>query len=751
MAKKQVEEEQSLSKTIIFKMLVLLSSSVIIFLTLFSYDPLDPSFNRVADNAVQNWFGRFGAFLADPYLQIFGVAGFLLPVFLIIWSYRTYQEGYISRKWLKFPLLIISMLAFDAITAVFEQPESWPFYVGMGGVVGDIFKSNLVELLTIYGYVSSFALIFLASFYFASAIKTSEVITAAYAVYNGSIVVYNGVLTAYEYISGLLSRFKKEDAELDDAQEESDEEEVIDEEEEELIEEPKPKKKKNVSQKSLKLPMPDGEFELPDLDLLSEVPAESSKKTVSQKSLENNAKLLESVLKDFGIKGEILKVKPGPVVTLYELEPSPGTKSSRVIGLADDIARSMSSVSARISTIPGRNVLGIELPNTNRETVYLRELLETEEYQDERIKLPMALGKDISGEPIMTDLSRMPHLLVAGTTGSGKSVSVNAMILSLLYRLTPEECKFIMIDPKMLELSIYDDIPHLIAPVVTEPAKAVTALRWAVKEMENRYRAMSQMGVRNIAGYNKKIEEAVEKGEVLERVVQTGFDEETGEPMFEKQPLAMNKLPFIVIIVDEMADLMLTAGKDIESLIQRLAQMARAAGIHMIMATQRPSVDVITGVIKANFPTRISFQVTSRIDSRTIIGEMGAEQLLGMGDMLYMSGGRRLLRVHGPFVDDKEVEDVVNHLKSQGSPNYVEDVTREDESFEMGEVSEGGGDLYSQAVAIVKRDNKASTSYLQRQLRIGYNRAADLIDKMEAEGIISAPNHAGKREVLETV
>jgi DNA segregation ATPase FtsK/SpoIIIE, S-DNA-T family len=460
---------------------------------------------------------------------------------------------------------------------------------------------------------------------------------------------------------------------------------------------------------------------------------------------------LESVLTDFGVKGEILKVWPGPVVTLYELEPAPGTKSSRVISLADDIARSMSAVSARVAVIPGRNVIGIELPNAQRARVYFRELLGSDSFEGID-GLPLALGKDIGGTPIAVDLAKMPHLLIAGTTGSGKSVALNTMILSLLYRLTPEQCRLILIDPKMLELSVYEGIPHLLTPVVTDPRKAVVALKWTVREMEDRYRAMSQLGVRNIANYNTRLSEARRKGEVLMRKVQTGFDSESGKPVFEDQPLDLRPLPFIVVVVDEMADLMLVAGKDLEAAVQRLAQMARAAGIHLMMATQRPSVDVITGTIKANFPTRISFQVTSKIDSRTILGEQGAEQLLGQGDMLYMAGGGRITRIHGPFVSDQEVEGVVNFLKSQGEPEYLEEVTEDDSAGVGGEGGGGGGDgeddLYDQAVALVARERKASTSFIQRHLQIGYNRAARIVDRMEAEGFISAANHVGKREVL---
>jgi len=495
----------------------------------------------------------------------------------------------------------------------------------------------------------------------------------------------------------------------------------------------------------------DSNYRLPPLDLLSLPPADGRAGRIDEESLAQNARLLENVLDDFGVNGEVVKVRPGPVVTLYELEPAPGTKTSRVIGLADDIARSMSALSVRIATVPGRSVIGIELPNARRETVYLRELLASDAFERAPARLTLVLGKDIGGGPVMVDLSRMPHLLIAGTTGSGKSVAINTMILSLLFRLPPEECRMIMIDPKMLELSVYDGIPHLLAPVVTDPHKAVVALKWAVREMEDRYRAMSQLGVRNIAGYNQRLAEARDKGEKLSRTVQTGFDSETGKPIYEDQDLNLEALPFIVVVVDEMADLMLVAGKDIEGAVQRLAQMARAAGIHLIMATQRPSVDVITGTIKANFPTRISFQVTSKIDSRTILGEQGAEQLLGQGDMLYMAAGGRISRVHGPFVSDHEVELAVEHLRNQGEPQYVESVTEEEEApAAMGGDSGGSGEdaLYDQAVALVAREGKASTSFVQRHLQIGYNRAARLIERMESEGVVSRANHVGKREVL---
>ena len=495
------------------------------------------------------------------------------------------------------------------------------------------------------------------------------------------------------------------------------------------------------------------DFALPPLPLLTQAPARAVANQVSDATLAENARILEGVLEDFGVRGDIINVRPGPVVTLYELEPAPGIKSSRVIGLADDIARSMSAVSARVAVVPGRNVIGIELPNAQRETVYLRELLASEDFAETKSDLTLALGKDIGGQPILSDLARMPHLLIAGTTGSGKSVGINTMILSLLFRLPPDRCKLILIDPKMLEPSVYDGIPHLLAPVVTDPKKAVVALKWTVREMEDRYRKMSKIGVRNLHGYNQRISQALEKGEVLTRSVHTGYDPNSGEPIYEDEEMDLEMMPFIVVIIDEMADLMMVAGKDIEGAVQRLAQMARAAGIHMVTATQRPSVDVITGTIKANFPTRISFQVTSKIDSRTILGEQGAEQLLGQGDMLYMAGGGRISRIHAPFVSDEEVEKIVKYLKKQGAPEYLEAVTEDtDDGTEMmpgmDGASSSGNELYDKAVAIVIRDKKASTSYIQRRLSIGYNRAASLIETMEQEGVISPANHAGKREVL---
>jgi S-DNA-T family DNA segregation ATPase FtsK/SpoIIIE len=499
-----------------------------------------------------------------------------------------------------------------------------------------------------------------------------------------------------------------------------------------------------------------GGYQLPALELLAAA-RPSDRFAPTQESIDETATALESVLQDFGVRGSIINARPGPVVTLYELEPAPGIKSSRVIGLADDIARSMCALSARVAVVSGRNAIGIELPNDKREKVYLRELLDADDYNRTVAKLPLCLGKTIGGESVIVDLARMPHLLIAGTTGSGKSVAINTMILSLVYRLKPDQCRLIMVDPKMLELSVYDGIPHLLTPVVTDPRKAVVALKWAVREMEERYKKMSKLGVRNIDGYNARLAEARAKGETLIRTVHTGYDKESGEAIYEKEELELEPLPYIVVIVDEMADLMMVAGKDIEGAVQRLAQMARAAGLHVILATQRPSVDVITGTIKANFPTRISFQVTSKIDSRTILGEQGAEQLLGQGDMLYMAGGGRISRVHGPFVSDEEVEKVVRHLKTQGTPQYLEAVTEaenEDEDgnpiFDATSMGATGDatDLYQQAVQVVMRDKKASTSYIQRRLQIGYNRAASIMERMEQEGIVGQANHAGKREIL---
>lgn len=492
-----------------------------------------------------------------------------------------------------------------------------------------------------------------------------------------------------------------------------------------------------------------GEYKIPSVELLTGVKEDQA---ITVKDLPEKSKALLNVLAEFGIDGEMVGVLPGPVVTMYEFRPAPGIKTSRVISLADDIARYMSAISARIATIPGKNAIGIELPNDKRQTVFLRPLLQTSSYTQCTAKLPLILGKDISGKAVVVDLVKMPHLLVAGTTGSGKSVSINTMILSLIYKFTPDQCRFIMVDPKMLELSVYDDIPHLLTPVVTEPTKAISALKWAVREMETRYKAMSHLGVRNIDNFNQKIQMGRQKGDIFTQRVQTGFDQETGLPIFEDHPLGYKEYPYIVIVVDEMADLMLVAGKEIESAVQRLAQMARAAGIHLIMATQRPSVDVITGTIKANFPTRISFQVTSKIDSRTILGEQGAEQLLGHGDMLYMSGGGRIQRVHGPFVSDNDVEVVAKFLKINGEPDYVDGITDDSgENVEFGDSSglkDGSAGLFDEAVEFVRKEGRVSISFIQRRFQIGYNRAAKLVEQMEKEGVVTPPDRSGKRELL---
>lgn len=736
---------------------VLICVSIFLMLCLVSYHPSDPSFNRATSEEALNFGGALGAYMSDLLLQIMGLACIWLALVPLGWGIKLLSQKDLPHPPLRIAALFAAIPTVAALFAWLPAPLSWPIVNGLGGFLGVFVKTKLVGLATSPGALAVALLWSLIMLYAAFGNRIRDWIIA----WSYCRSTVERVRPALEVICRLWSDKQEPKAERSfriaertpKAEEET--EAPSSKAEKKRVEAPAPRKKKaepKEAQPSFSLRDGFGNFQLPPLNILSQ--ADGKVKRPSEASLEQNARLLESVLNDFGVNGEITKVRPGPVVTLYELEPSPGTKSSRVVGLSDDISRSMSAISTRIAVIPGRNAIGIELPNTHREMVNLRELFEDPEFtSEEKSKLGLALGKDIGGEPVVADLAKMPHLLVAGTTGSGKSVAINTMILSLLYRLTPEECRFIMIDPKMLELSMYDGIPHLLAPVVTEPGKAVVALKWTVKEMENRYRLMSNLGVRNIDGYNKRILEAKSKGSILHRSVQTGYDVDTGKPIIEEVPLDMSPLPYIVVIVDEMADLMLVAGKDIETSIQRLAQMARAAGIHIIMATQRPSVDVITGVIKANFPTRISFQVTSRIDSRTILGEQGAETLLGQGDMLYMAGGGRITRVHGPFVSDHEVETVVAFLKAQGAPQYIETVTQDDEETAELQGLDGGAmdgeeGLYQQAVQIIKRDRKVSTSYVQRVLRIGYNRAADIMDRMEREGIISAPNHAGKRELL---
>jgi S-DNA-T family DNA segregation ATPase FtsK/SpoIIIE len=728
--------------------------AVFLLLAILSYHSGDPSLNRASTAPVANWMGAGGAMIADLLLQLFGLGSLVLVGMLAAWGWRLLVDQYITHTAFRSMALMVALVAFSAAFAVIPAPANWAFNGGLGGNLGALVLGALHPIMHPFVTAALALLVGVATVIYTLALRREEWQIMGWWGRMGASYGVQAVRYVNHFLRGDAAAMTLNDVRQTSVQMHSDRKDVT----ARFI---KPERHINVSrheetkpkQSSFELRVRKGAFELPSTDLLSEAP-KTKQTVVNADALKQNAAMLESVLRDFGVNGDIINIHPGPVVTLYELEPSPGTKSSRVIGLADDIARSMSAISTRIAVIPGRNALGIELPNTNRQTVYMREILEHEVFARTKANLPMALGKNIGGEPIVVDLAKMPHLLVAGTTGSGKSVAINTMIASLLYHHTPETCKFIMIDPKMLELSVYNDIPHLLTPVVTEPAKAVVALKWTVKEMENRYRAMASLGVRNIENYNKRIAEAKRTGETLTREVQTGFDPETGRPTYERLELDTTPLPFIVVVVDEMADLMLVAGKDIEGSIQRLAQMARAAGIHIIMATQRPSVDVITGVIKANFPTRISFQVTSKIDSRTILGEQGAEQLLGQGDMLYMVGGGRIMRVHGPFVSDSEVEDIVTHLKKQGAPEYIEDITRDDsadedgEGYDDSEESEEDRLLYDRAVAIVARDRKASTSYIQRCLKIGYNRAASLIDKMERDGVVSSANHVGKREVL---
>jgi DNA segregation ATPase FtsK/SpoIIIE, S-DNA-T family len=757
----------------------------------------DPSFNNATRVTPRNLLGHWGAVVADLAIQSIGLASIILFLPLAAWGWHLVFRTVPQRRRLRLLAWPGAVMLLAAALSALPQPKSWPLPNGLGGIFGDFFMAGahvigpfLPEAAV--SFVAGIAFLVLGTMLllFACGTSTSRLIelwaprsTAAGEWASASLgAAMHFVMHVGSKLKRMIPRRQRDD--VQDYEEEA-EEETFEPEEAEVdadgriepsfghapiaddfeaedgeditapsyrITRTAAKEKKKHTGLS-RAPRMDEPYEPPSIRLLQAVSRAQRGRAVSDEVLQENARELEGVLQDFGVKGEITNVRPGPVVTLYELEPAPGTKSSRVIGLADDIARSMSAVATRVAVVPGRNAIGIELPNDRREVVLLRELLETTDFEETDARLALALGKNIGGEPIIVDLSRMPHLLIAGTTGSGKSVGINTMILSLLYRLSPDQCKFIMIDPKMLELSVYDGIPHLLAPVVTDPKKAVVALKWTVREMEERYKRMSKLGVRDIKGYNSRILQAEAKGEVLTRTVQTGFDRATGRAVYEQEEMDYDVMPYIVVIVDEMADLMMVAGKDIEAAVQRLAQMARAAGIHLITATQRPSVDVITGTIKANFPTRVSFQVTSKIDSRTILGEQGAEQLLGQGDMLYMAGGGRIMRVHGPFVADEEVEKVVRHLKKQGVPAYLDAVTDEeeedDETGEGGEdFGESGNELYDQAVAIVLRDRKASTSYVQRRLGIGYNRAASLVERMEKEGLIGAANHAGKREIL---
>ncbi len=750
-----------------------------------SYNAADPSLSTATHLPVHNLAGPGGAVVADLLWQGFGWAALLLPASLLVWAGRLAAHRGVQPFAGRLAALLAALPLAAAALTLAPLPGGLPAAAGAGGAVGPALAGWVAglpgSLFGPYGSLVAQTGLLLAAgsaTLFALALPRGSVRHAGTAARGGAGWIARrlrrttpappreeppppeGPGPIARAVSGLLRRRERApdprlSALLRNAETSAAAPEPAPRAEKPRVAErnPAPKKRPEAVQPALDLP--DGRYRPPPLDLLVAAPPRRDQGP-SEEALQNNARMLESVLEDYGVRGRIVEIRPGPVVTLYELEPAPGTKASRVIGLADDIARSMSVLAVRIATVPMRNVIGIEMPNAKRETVYLHELLSANDWARNPGRLPLALGKDIGGSPVVADLAKMPHLLIAGTTGSGKSVGINTMILSLLYRLTPDECRFIMIDPKMLELSVYDRIPHLLAPVVTEPPKAIGALKWTVREMERRYRSMSQLGVRNIAGFNEKIIEAQRTGQVPTRRVQTGFDPETGKPVCEEQPLALTKLPMIVVVIDEMADLMIVAGKEIEAAVQRLAQMARAAGIHVIMATQRPSVDVITGTIKANFPTRISFSVTSKIDSRTILGEQGAEQLLGMGDMLHMAGGGRLSRVHGPFVSDAEVERVVDWLREQGEPSYVEEVTEADEDDDgsnpglsgIAAGSDAEKSLFDQAVDLVSREGKASTSFVQRHLNIGYNRAAKLIEQMEKEGVVGAANHVGKREVL---
>ena len=765
MAKKAKKKEKSFLNKVLWRLFgaFIITFTLAAFVSLIGYDAMDASSNVATARQINNYLGSFGSKLADFIVTYWGISLAVFLVAPISWGYNCLRLREFLHPYTRIMAFFLGSLFLSIFLGLL--PSEYFGQYKLGGSIGHLFASLSMNSSNIFNFPFRREILLFVSFCLTMLSFNFAVGITYKTWYKGfrAIVVYTWkfLRLCFRIIALGISKIKftrnKEEAdelvvkpEKEKAPKERKEPKVKAEKEETPAASqnkaaPKPAKKKDI----------DDGYMYPDVNLLSR-PKDKGGNLISEKELESIARDLENVLQEFGVNGKIVKVRPGPVVTLYELEPAPGTKTARVIGLADDIARSMSAVSVRIAVVPGSNTIGIEMPNKNRETVWFKDLLEDPAFRETKNTLNVVLGKDIGGRNVYADLAKMPHLLVAGTTGSGKSVGVNTMILSLLYRMRPEECKLIMIDPKMLEFSMYNGIPHLLTPVITDPAKAVIGLKWAVKEMEDRYRAMAQLNVRNIAGYNQKLQELKASGEKIERTVQTGFDAETGKPIFEKQELDLTPLPYIVIVVDEMADLMLVAGKDVEAAIQRLAQMARAAGLHLIMSTQRPSVDVITGTIKANFPTRISFQVTSKIDSRTILGEQGAEQLLGMGDMLYMPAGQRPIRVHGSFVKDSEVEKVVEFLKTQREPEYVSGVTEGELSekdsgsvFDKGDFAAGSDeDLYAQAVAIVQNDKKASTSYIQRKLRIGYNRAASLIDKMEEEGIISAADHVGRREVL---
>ncbi|WIY69665.1 DNA translocase FtsK 4TM domain-containing protein [Aquidulcibacter paucihalophilus] len=743
--------------------------AALLLVALISWNPADPSLNAASGAEPTNWLGLNGALFADLFMQSLGLAAWPAAILLIAFGLAAAIGDAIQQRLKPTALKALAatggVLALSAALSALAAPAAWPLAAGLGGLWGDAIV-GLIRLicsgLRLPGAPVIAGLLFLPlalwGIGYAVGLRVAD-LADGLAWVRGIRTPAPPAPKARRPVAAKAPPRPRPALELDDGPavlepsppwEAPDPVRGAPEPKVAAAKAPKPRREADDSQAAFDFVRPSTGFDLPPLSMLTK-PAKRVA-SVDEEALKQNAKMLEGVLQEFGVRGVIDQIRPGPVVTLYELVPAPGVKHGRVVALSDDIARSMSARACRISVVPGRNAIGIELPNAKRETVYLRDLLASTEYDKPAHLLPLALGETIGGEPYVADLARMPHLLIAGTTGSGKSVGVNAMILSILYRHSPAECRFIMIDPKMLELSVYDGIPHLLAPVVTDPKKAVVALKWTVREMEDRYRRMSKLGVRNIASYNERAREAVAKGEHFERTVQTGFDEQ-GRPVYESEKIRPEPLPFLVVVMDEMADLMLVAGKDVEGAVQRLAQMARAAGIHLIMATQRPSVDVITGTIKANFPTRISFQVTSKIDSRTILGEQGGEQLLGQGDMLYMAGGGRITRLHGPFVTDQEVDEVCKHLRSQGEPDYLDLITDDPDGDgdAAGFDDEGGGsgdDLYDRAVAVVTRDRKASTSYIQRRLQIGYNRAASLIERMEQEGVVSPANHAGKRDIL---
>jgi S-DNA-T family DNA segregation ATPase FtsK/SpoIIIE len=727
-----------------------------------SYSPNDPSFNTASGSEVSNWLGGTGAAFADITQQFFGLASIPIAVFIGGVSIFALMRGpnRIVRGKLRFWLGVGGLFLLCLALAALPPSSKWPMEIGFGGLFGDFGLGALTIAFkhaawakALFGFLAGLGS--LVCCYFAFSLKPNDLYAAfdSAQYYWAGIRVYFDDLFNKQKNSPELARKKPTKKSPNSDEYETEQKFTQRNLASNGIAVDIPKRGKE-STRALKeaqpsLPLISGDFfQLPRLEYLTKPKQRNF--THDEAALKQNAHLLMSVLTQYKVQGEIINVRPGPVVTLYELEPEAGIKGARVINLADDIARSMAAISCRVAVVKGRNAIGIELPNTRRESVFLRTLLASSEYDSRDISLPLALGETIGGEPTIADLAKMPHLLIAGTTGSGKSVGINAMILSLLYRLTPDQCRFIMIDPKMLELSVYDGIPHLLAPVVTDPKQAVSALKWTVREMENRYRLMSKIGVRNIAGYNERAKEAARKGETFPITERVGWDKDTGQPIVETRNIELKPMPFIVVVIDEMADLMLVAGKEIEGAVQRLAQMARAAGIHLIMATQRPSVDVITGTIKANFPTRISYMVTSKIDSRTILGESGAEQLLGQGDLLFMAGGGRISRHHGPFVADEEVRQIVASLKAQGEPDYYEDITAVSDDDDGGSSFNvnSGDELFDRAVEIVARDRKVSTSYLQRQLKLGYNRAADLVDRMEREGMISAADHVGKRQIL---